>query len=329
MQEEPFEYSAFPGRFATPVVGASLAIILVASSASALIGKEQFGLAILFAGLVAVAIFVRHMLGDGVLDVTWMRRQGVNLVATRGSSAPKVWLVAHLDSKSQPVPSAVRVAGVAVLAGMVLVAVVAALLTLAGGAPRVLSWIIIVGSAVGGIPVMMSVVGNRSDGAADNASGVAAVLGAAALMRPDLESGVLLPSAEELGLAGARAFVRKRPKGVALNCDGVDDTGTLVVMHNGAPPLHVIAALREEATREAAPPRVRRMPLGLLTDSTAFHDGGWESVTVSHGSLATLRRVHTGHDSLENLRGSSIDLLARVIAGAADALANQAIPHRP
>ena len=37
-------------------------------------------------------------------------------MATRGGSAPRVWLVAHLDSKSQPIPSALRVAGVVVLA---------------------------------------------------------------------------------------------------------------------------------------------------------------------------------------------------------------------
>jgi hypothetical protein len=75
---------------------------------------------------------------------------------------------------------------------------------------------------------MLSVVGQRSAGALDNASGVAAVLDAAAALSPALPIGVLIADAEELSLAGARAWARSRPAGVALNCDSVDDDGSLV-----------------------------------------------------------------------------------------------------
>jgi hypothetical protein len=196
-------------------------------------------------------------------------------------------------------------------------ALVAAALTLGGGAPRMLWWTILLAGTVGALPVIASVVGEDSNGAVDNASGVAAVLAAAALVRPEVAFGVLLPSAEELGLAGARAFVRGRAVGVALNCDGVDDDGALVIMYNGSAPTRLISALGE-----AAASRVRRMPLGLLTDSTAFAAAGWEAVTVSHGSMATLRRVHTSRDSLEWLRGSSIDAIADRLARAVEALAH-------
>ena len=44
------------------------------------------------------------------------RRRGVNLVAIRGPEAPTLWLMAHLDSKSQPVPILARAAGIKALA---------------------------------------------------------------------------------------------------------------------------------------------------------------------------------------------------------------------
>ena len=322
VHEVPFEYSAFPGRMATPTVGVALALSLVVSAASALLGAHRTADAVLFVGLVVTAVFVRRMLGDGVLDVPWMRRRGVNLVATRGSATPSVWLVAHLDTKSQPIPSAVRVIGVVALTVVVLLALGATVLMFAGNAPRTLWWIILVAGALGALPVIASVVGDHSDGAVDNASGVAAVLSAAALVAPNVDVGVLLPSAEELGLAGARAFVRGRARGVALNCDGVDDEGALVIMYNGALPQRLVSAMASVGDADLIAQRVRRMPLGLLTDSTAFTAAGWESVTVSHGSLATLRRVHTPGDSLARLRGSSIGKVAALLARAVEVLAD-------
>jgi len=84
------------------------------------------------------------------------------------------------------------------------------------------------------------------------------------------------------------------------------------------PAMEIIDAVRASADE---PTRVRRMPLGLLLDSVALSDAGWRSVTVSRGSLASLRRVHTRDDSLEHLRGDGISRTARVLARAAEALA--------
>jgi hypothetical protein len=193
------------------------------------------------------------------------------------------------------------------------------LVTLAGVPARTL-WIgALIAATAGGLPVLASVVGSESDGAVDNASGVAAVLAAAALVGRDVACGVLLPDAEELGLAGGRAWARAHAASVALNCDGVDDEGELVIMYNGRVPTDVVAAVRSASTQRA---HVRRMPLGLLTDSTALSDAGWRTVTVSHGSLATLRRVHTKSDSLANLRGTSVDDVSVILARAAEALAS-------
>ncbi|MEO5817494.1 MAG: M28 family peptidase [Gemmatimonadaceae bacterium] len=320
VREEVFAYSSFPGRFATPAGGALFALTIVVASRLALSGHNVAGTAAILAmGVVMTITYAQWMLRRGVLDFPFMRATGVNLAAVRGGAEPRVWLVAHLDSKSQPIPSAARIGGVALLVLALLFAVAGVVVTLAGVPARTMWMAALIAAAAGVLPVLASVVGSQSDGAVDNASGVAAVLAAAASMGRDVACGVLLPSAEELGLAGARAWARAHAASVALNCDGVDDEGALVIMYNGRIPTDVVGAVRAASPR---PVRVRRMPLGLLTDSTALSDAGWRTVTVSHGSLATLRRVHTTRDSLANLRGTSVDAVSAILARAAEALAS-------
>ena len=320
VREERFGYSAFPGRYATPVAGVVLGATIVVASSLGLDGRASGAAAVLVTGGLATALFARWMLGDGVLTVPWLRCEGVNLAATRGSREPTVWLSAHLDSKSQPVPSAVRVAGISILALGLVLAFGALGLTLAGVHSRTAWWAALAAGVAGALPVMASVVGARSEGAVDNASGVAAVLAAAARVGPELRCGVLLFSAEELGLAGARAWARTHAASTALNCDGVDDGGSLVIMYNVPMPPDVVAAVRSTVPAPGVA-RVTRMPFGLLTDSTALAAAGWRAVTVSHGSLATLRRIHTPNDSLAALRGERIDGVADILARAAEALA--------
>jgi hypothetical protein len=326
VRTEPFTYSAFPGRFATPIGGALVAATVVIPALFGLTGHPLAALGVLGGGTALVTLWVRAMMRDAVLDVPLLRAQGENLVATRGvkegggARTPRVWLVAHLDSKSQPVPTAARIAGVLFLVASLALAVVAALLQLAALPDRMAWWAALGAVVLGAPPVIASVVGVQSHGALDNASGVAAVLEAVGLMRPEVAIGVLLPSAEELGLAGARAWARARtgPPAVAINCDGVDDEGEITIMYTGHRPGPMLAVMRGV---DAATPRVRRMPLGLLTDSVALADRGWHAVTVSRGSFRTLRRVHSTRDSLDNLTGSGIGDVALLLARASEALA--------
>ncbi len=325
-REEPFEYSAFPGRYGTPIAGLLAAVTILggAATASSALAERATWLpgAALTAGLVLLARFAQAMLGDAVLTLPLVRARSSNLIATRGNAFPRIWLVAHLDSKSQPIPSAARVAGIVLVAASVAAALTAAMLQLLA-MPHRMGWQIAALLVVVGAPLMMaSLVGHRSDGAVDNASGVAAVLAAAARVRPDVALGVLMPSAEELGLAGARAWAREAARtarpGVALNCDGVDDHGELTIMYSGARPDHLLATISAAAMQ---PVRVRRMPLGLLTDSVAFAERGWQTATVSRGGLATLRRIHTHRDSLAALRGTGIEPAADLLARTVEALA--------
>ena len=101
---------------------------------------------------------------------------------------------------------------------------------------------------------MLSVVGDRNHGTLDNASGVAAVLEAVELLPRRHDVGVLITDAEELALAGATAWARDRRAGVALNCDSVDDDGSLVVMYTGARAAgaRVVTRARRVGLRRAA-----------------------------------------------------------------------------
>ena len=316
--DEPFEYSSAPGRWATPVAGvASLVMLTIA----ALFGTNANGPAALMTILVSLVAGIplaAWMARDGVMDLPVARARGINLRATRGDPEPLVWLVAHLDSKSQPVPTAARSAGIVALGAVVLVAAgVAAAQTLGANVSAWWLWIAITGALVA-IPVEASVVGPHSPGALDNASGVAAVLGAVERLERRDTVGVLLTSAEELGLAGARAVARRYPAAMALNCDGIDDRGTLICMRHGARSSRsaTATALATAAAEIGVALTVRGLVPGLLVDAVALHDAGWDCATLSRGRWTTLARVHRPHDDLEHLTGRGVDEAALVLAAA-------------
>jgi hypothetical protein len=186
---------------------------------------------------------------------------------------------------------------------------------------------------------MTASVGANSDGAADNASGVAAVLAAASLVSPDRSFGILITDAEELSLAGATAWVGGRDKGIAVNCDTLDDSGEWAFLPYGAgrrpflerasnsfartmAPHTAATPTGVPLTRPAAPAIIPpwAMP-GVLTDSNAFRAAGWETVTLGRGTLRTLGRIHTKRDSLDSMRGTSIPDAARILAGLIEDLA--------
>jgi hypothetical protein len=294
--------------------------VLVAFWLATVEGAPQAAAIAFGAGLVLLVLFVWILLGDGVLDLPWLRATGENLTARRGDEPPRVWLVAHVDSKSQPLPTQLRMAGLAMLGSSVVLTIVALALTLGTDSSRIILWMCCAAlAAVGGRAVVASVVRNDSPGAVDNASGVAAVLAAAALLDQTAAVGVLIPSAEELGLAGARAWVRAHggERAYVVNCDGVDDQGELTLMYTRTIPAPIVDAVQ----RAAGAARTRRMPPGLLLDSVAFADAGWTAATLSHGSMRTLARVHTRSDALEALTGSQVDPMAWVLARAAETLA--------
>jgi Peptidase family M28 len=313
----PFEYSALAGRYGAPIIGAIGATLVVATT---LIGVR--GIAVAAAGAAvstAAMVLVASWLGGRDATRTrLLRGSATNLEARRGAD-PRLWLVAHIDSKSQPVSTAVRTLGVVLLAtGVFGLAARAALLP--SGLWPALPATIVACAVIGGGILVCCVVGSRSAGAADNASGVAAVLEAAAAVGPGKSFGVLITDAEELALAGARAWVIGRAPGIAINCDTIDDGGRLVVMrYGGSADLsrRALAAARAEESRAIA---IRPLP-GVLTDSVAFQAANWQTVTLCRGTLRTLNRIHTVRDNLHALSGTGVPAAARVLARLVEELA--------
>jgi hypothetical protein len=311
--EEPFSYSTWVGRWATPAIGVVSLGTMLAASLLARGDRVPDALTLLVAALIAVWLGGRTLARHGVTGLPIARARGVNLVATRGE--PRIWLVAHLDSKSQPVPIAVRAMAIMTTAVVWLLAIALAVLDVRRGAPSV--WWLPLGllGAVAAVPIALTTVGTRSHGAVDNASGVATVLAAVERLPREVSVGVVLPSAEELGLAGARQWVlRRSPGGVAINIDTIDDAGDLLALYTGARPSALLARVARGSEETNVPVAARRLLPGVLTDGVALADAGWSVVTLGRANWRTLARVHRPADSLASLEGTGIDDAARVTA---------------
>ncbi len=343
VREEPFTYSSAVGRYGAPVAGAASLLVLAAAALAGMRDRPAVAGATLLGALAALVAAAGWVSREGVLRLPLARRSSVNLVAeppaadgaAEAAEPPRVWLVAHLDSKSQPVAMSLRVAGVSALvaawvAAFALAAAHGAGWMDAARAQRLWPALAVL-AAAGALPVSMAVVGARSAGALDNASGTAAVLLAAEGeglrgLPDDITLGVLLTSAEELGLAGARAWVAARgargePAGLALNCDGVDDGGRTTVMLGARVEGRVVEAVRAAATARGAPVDVRRLVPGILVDAVALAAGGWATLTVSRGTWRTLARIHTAADRVERLDGRGVVEVAGLLRDAAVRLA--------
>jgi len=343
---EHFEFSSAPARWGPPLGATLLGILALAAGHMVFIVESQ---AIPFltgiAGLLIVGFAARALARNGTRKFPLAQMRSTNLVAVRGGSRvsspdlhPRVWLVAHLDSKSQTIPMLLRVLSVATFA-VLFVALLITLLALflpsigieiglrheTTHALKHVALALCMASAISLLPLMFCFIGNRSAGALDNASGVASVLLAAELVRSDLDCAVLITSGEELGLAGARAFADTHPSAIAVNCDTIDDRGNFIFMTTGEKSKRledkIARALERSAlTQNAGGAGLRRMIPGVLADNIAFTDAGWESFTVSRGNLGTLARVHTSRDRVDAVEGAGVAHAARLLAALVEEL---------
>jgi hypothetical protein len=286
-----------------PVVGAASFALLAAVGWARGAGLAAFALT-MGASLLMLWALASWLTSPGAQSVHWLRRGGINLEAT-GDLEPRVWLVAHLDCKSQRYPLAVRAAG----AALSIAAWSAVALELVASATWHAHWPftpVLALAAVGGLLLGLGAAGNESPGAVDNASGVATVMAAAASLGPASGVGVLITDAEEVGLAGAHAWTRGRSPGVAINCDTVDDTGTFRRLTAGPGSRAIVVAARSAAKASGLACRSHRTPAGVLTDGTALARAGWDCATLSRATPGTLMRIHTPRDCVGSFEGTSI-----------------------
>jgi hypothetical protein len=246
-----------------------------------------------FAGRPARALF-------GVPGVV----HGINIIAHRPSGRPivppSVWLVAHYDSKGQPISMALRLAGVAAL---VVALVVVVPLPPAG----------VVMFLLGLLVLAQNRVNNDSPGAVDNASALVTVFMTIDQLNEGPDVGVIFPDAEELGLVGARALAADRADlfagSTVINLDGLDDAGrsTLFLHRPG-----VIGVALAEALKAR---RWRWLP--VIVDGIALSKVARECVTILKGNWRTMRVIHRPADEVNRVRldgaASVAAALARVL----------------
>lgn len=320
-REMPFEYSQWPGRWGPPIAAAIQAATILVVARTAI---HQGPLAALVVG---GALLIALMLASGDAKRRWtaqfpfQRARSVNLEATRGN--PEVWLVAHLDSKSQTVPMLIRIASSVALTIITALALILLLLSLADTSLVASAWPALqIAALLAMLPSILCFVRNDSRGALDNASGVAAALIASRMASTVPNLGVLITSGEELGLAGARAWAPGATPGMmVINCDTLDDAGRWRCMYTGPKPRRITSAAETVAGTLGLKLTVGRLIPGILTDSMAFADRGIESVTVSRGTLSTLARIHTRRDNSTALTGSGVTDGAALLSALAKELA--------
>jgi Peptidase family M28 len=223
---------------------------------------------------------------------------GTNLIGVRPRARVALWLVAHYDSKGQPLSMALRICAVVLavfgLGGLLEIAAVRAI-----GDPwsRVAEVLLAFPALVGGLLLLGNRVTNDSPGAVDNASALVTVCAILDLLPAGAPVGVLFPDAEEYGLLGARALVRDRAnlfEGAAvLNLDGIDDRGsTICFVHRPGPAVAAVATALDARQRRFLP---------VVVDGLAFGRVARECATIVRGDWRTASIVHTPLDVADRL----------------------------
>ncbi len=231
---------------------------------------------------------------------------GANLIAThpcaRPPARPPVWLVAHYDSKGQPISMWARLVGVlALVIGLVW-------LPFAGGE----TWFVIP-LAMGFSVLLLNRVTDKSAGAVDNATALVTVVMTLDQLPRDASVGVIFPDAEEYGLVGARALRAERAElfteAAVINLDGMDDVGGAVAFLHRPGPIGAAVADALNAWR------ARWLP--VIVDGIALAQVSRECVTIMKGNAQTMTIVHTPRDTVARVR---LDGAALVAAGLARVL---------
>lgn len=229
---------------------------------------------------------------------------GVNLIArpVRPSARPPIWLVAHYDSKGQPISMLVRLIGfLSIIIGLVW-------FPLAGG-----ETLPIVPLAVGLAILLQNRVTDNSPGAVDNATALVTVFMTLDQLPHDAEVGVVFPDAEEYGLVGTRALAADRADlfadAAVINLDGLDDVGRPIAF------AHRPGALGNAIARALNARRWRWLP--VIVDGIALARVARECVSILKGDARTMAIVHTPEDTTARVR---LDGAASVAAGLARVL---------
>jgi peptidase M28-like protein len=273
--------------------------------------------ALVLAGGLLLLVVLAMGIGLGWLPVGGGAREDANLIATRGDVPVRRWIVAHLDTKAQIQSMAGRLMAVWVIGMAVAVLAALSLARLRGIVPVSFAGMGAALAVLAGALAGRGRLRGTTPGARDNGTGVVAALAAAEAL-DDPTIGILITGAEEFGLVGARVFVAQRTDklrdAVVVNLDTIDQEGELAVVSHDA---RGAALARRESPRLLASglaPRLRRLPVGILTDSLPFARAGVPAVTIGRLTWRTLRTIHTPRDTAAGLSLETAVRVGRALA---------------
>jgi hypothetical protein len=323
VRELPFSFSAWPARFTVPLLGMSYLALTLSAAGLLLRGRDRVALSALLLApplLGAVATFA----GALVLILPWGRVHTANWLISPPGGRPQHLVMAHRDSKSQPVSTTIRTT--AALAATLAWGTLLGAAAIKSARPRRWRGLVtrLAGSiaALSGATLLRCGIGNESPGALDNASGLAALLGIAERERGQADLAFLVTDGEEHWLAGARhmALIAPRNEGI-INLDGLDDRGSfyLIDRRSWPPYSHApqLAAAIANSAAELGYPIVRRaLPLGILVDHIPLARAGHRAVSIMHGSRRSLLRVHRPADHPEHLTAEGVLKTVRLVCHA-------------
>jgi hypothetical protein len=305
VSEQPFRF--LPGAVnGFPVLGAGLVWLTLLQLPLLVIPTiPGIGAPVVWiSGLVAITLLAWRI-GSGMPIPGADEREDANVVAVRPGAQVRRWIVAHIDSKAQGISMAGRVVSV----WLMLLAVIA-LTGLCGyrwlaGTPPGTGWIILGAalSVAAGALASRGRLRGTSPGARDNGTGLLSALIAAEQVK-DPSVGFLFTGAEEFGLVGARLFARSEGwsrQAEIINLDTLDVRGPLYLVAHDAAGEQLATRLSARMRGLAPEVRVRRLPLGILTDSLPFARKGAVAVTIARLDWQTLRRLHTPQDLPDDL----------------------------
>jgi Zn-dependent M28 family amino/carboxypeptidase len=237
--------------------------------------------------------------------------------------------MAHYDTKSQLLPTGLRVACVVAVTAAACALAAIALMPPIFLAPFSGTLAALALAAL--VLLLANLTGNRSPGALDNATGVATLLELARSFRPTADSRLELhwvaTGAEELALDGARAFVRRheawcrqRPT-LFVNLDSIGAGDRILLAGEPA-----ALALAHAAAAELDLPAARLRVLGAGMDHEPFAACGLPAVSLLGDVVAASLRLHSRRDTLDRVDLDALDRAARLAERIAH---NWAERHQP
>jgi Zn-dependent M28 family amino/carboxypeptidase len=231
--------------------------------------------------------------------------------------------MAHYDSKSQRFPIWLRIvlfvaAAVLAIALVVLISACAVINILV--IDCVFAPVVLPGAAllfILSLAFLLNTVGNVSDGALDNATGVGIITEVAKRLMDQAPGGMRLravaTAAEEIGLCGVNAYLDAHrdeiaPAGtVIINFDGCgSDRSVGVLASYGIPAKKVrpdiMAHIKAIAREQSIPLRFSRIPVGMATDCMPFRKAGYTGVDF----IGLAGKSHTTRDRIDLIREQAL-----------------------